>query len=28
MEHAGYLRFSEDEVAALRKYLLNGGTYS
>jgi len=22
----GYLRFSEDEVAALRKYLLNGGT--
>lgn len=25
MEHAGYMRLSEDEVAALRKYLLGGG---
>jgi hypothetical protein len=25
MEHAGYMRLSEDEVAALQKYLLNGG---
>src|SRR5207302_788074 len=25
MEHAGYMRLSEDEVAALRKYLFNGG---
>lgn len=25
MEHAGYMRLSDDEVSALRKYLLNGG---
>jgi hypothetical protein len=25
MEHAGYMRLSDDEVVALRKYLLNGG---
>lgn len=25
MEHAGYMRLGEDEVTALRKYLLNGG---
>jgi hypothetical protein len=25
MEHAGYMRLSEDEVMILRKYLLNGG---
>jgi len=25
MEHAGYMRLSEDEIAALQKYLLNGG---
>jgi hypothetical protein len=25
MEHAGYMRLSDDEVTALRKYLLNGG---
>jgi hypothetical protein len=25
MEHAGYMRLSEDEVVALRKHLLNGG---
>jgi hypothetical protein len=25
MEHAGYMRLSDDEVTALRKYLMNGG---
>ena len=25
MEHAGYMRLTEEEIAALRKYLLNGG---
>jgi hypothetical protein len=25
MEHAGYMRLSDEEIAALRKYLLNGG---
>lgn len=25
MEHAGYMRLSDDEVTALRKYLVNGG---
>src|SRR5438477_9560164 len=25
MEHAGYMRLNDDEVAALRKYLLSGG---
>jgi len=25
MEHAGYMRLSDEETAALRKYLLNGG---
>lgn len=25
MEHAGYMRLSDDEITALRKYLLNGG---
>src|SRR5262245_56735559 len=25
MEHAGYMRLSDDEVVALRNYLLNGG---
>src|SRR5262249_41632543 len=25
MEHAGYMRLSDDEVASLRKYLLGGG---
>jgi hypothetical protein len=25
MEHAGYMRLSEDETAALKEYLLNGG---
>jgi hypothetical protein len=25
MEHAGYMRLSDDEITALRKYLMNGG---
>ena len=26
MEHAGYMRLSDEEVATLRRYLMNGGT--